>query len=312
MKEILINDLINNMKGYKLLFNKETKENLIKFEVNETINELVVELINNNSDSSIVFVIDKDRKFITYTMYSEGEKDFVQFRNVEAFEHKSDEEMIDELNVFVTEVLEAHEPVCVGIFQEIDDEHYKLLGVKEDATDDEVWEALLSKEVRCRYCDELMDKDKGVICKNGDGYREQDWYVKFKNDEIMNLWDYFEFNINSNEMSNYQSIRILNYELKDRMETNKIHDKFTERELEILENAVHEKEDFLNELDSIKFHLDEHIYEAGWINGQGSESEEYLEEVGVVRDILNALAEDEGEELYRFLVENNVEAMEVI
>lgn len=216
MKEILINDLINNMNGYKLLFNQETKENSVKFEDDETINDLVVELIHNSSDPSIVFVIDKDRKFITYTIYSEEEEDFLQFSNIEAFEHKNDEEMIDELNGFVTEALDVYEPVCVGIFQEIDDENYKLLGVKEDATDEEFWEALLSKEIRCRYCDELMDKDNGFSCKNGDGYKEQDWYVKFKNGEIMNLWDYFEFNINPKEMSNYQSIRILNYELMNR------------------------------------------------------------------------------------------------
>lgn len=215
MKEILINDLINNMKGYKLLFNKEN-ENSVKFETGETINDLVVELIHNNTDSSIIFVVDKDKKFITYTIYSEEEKDYVQFRNVDAFEHNNNEEMIYELNGFITEALDAFEPVCVAIFQEIDDKNYKLLGVKEDATDDEVWEALLSKEVRCRHCNELMDNENGVSCKNGDGYREQDWYVVSKNDDIINLWDYFEFNINDKEMSNYQSIRILNYELKDR------------------------------------------------------------------------------------------------
>jgi len=222
MKEILINDLINNMKGYKLLFNNEAKGNLVEFEEDETINDLVVELINDNSDTSLVFVIDKERKFITYTMYSEEEKDFLQFRNVDAFEYKNDEEMIDELNEFITEALEAYEPVCVGIFQEIDDKHYKLLDVKEDATDDEVWEILLSKEVRCRYCNELMDKETGVSCKNGDGYKEQDWYVVSKNNDIINLWDYFEFNINPKEMSNYQSIRILNYELKDRNKNEQI------------------------------------------------------------------------------------------
>ncbi|WP_160684765.1 hypothetical protein [Clostridium sp. C2-6-12] len=216
MKDLLINDLMNNIKGYKLLFNNETKENSVKLEDGETINDLVVELIHSCSDPSIVLVIDKDRKFITYTVYSEEEKDFLKFRNVEAFEHKNDEEMIDELNGFVTEALDAYEPVCVGIFQEIDNDNYKLLSVKKDPTDDEVWEALLSKEIRCRYCEELMDKDRGVTCINGDGYREQDWYVKFKNGEIMNLWDYFEFNINCKEISNYQAIRILKYELMDR------------------------------------------------------------------------------------------------
>lgn len=85
---------------------------------------------------------------------------------------------------------------------------------------------------------------------------------------------------------------------------NNIENKFTERQLWILDNAFHEKEDFLNELESIKFHLDEHRHEESWINGQGNEPTEYLEEAEKVKEILNALTEDEGKELYKLLKKN--------
>jgi len=100
------------------------------------------------------------------------------------------------------------------------------------------------------------------------------------------------------------------------MKSTELLNKFTQRELGILENTFSEntpmKEITISNLLSIKSNVDEHIYEEGWINGEGNESEEYLEEAGVVRDILNTLTEDEGEELYRFLMERkNQQIVEV-
>lgn len=90
------------------------------------------------------------------------------------------------------------------------------------------------------------------------------------------------------------------------LKTKAIESKFTERQLFILENAFRVKEDYLNELDSIKFNVDEHRYEESWINGQGNEPIEYLEEVAEVREILNELSEDDGKALYQLLMERKI------
>ena len=96
----------------------------------------------------------------------------------------------------------------------------------------------------------------------------------------------------------------------------KIESTFTERELGILENVFSEntpmKDITISNLQSIQCNLNEHIYEEGWINGQGNTPTEYLEEAGIVREKLNALTEDEGDQLYKFLVQRKeVEEIEV-
>jgi hypothetical protein len=214
MKEILMNDLIDNIKGYKLLFNNESEENLIEFEDDETIEELAVSLVSENKEKTVIFIIDKKRKYITWFFFDEEENDIVSYKNKKAF--KDDDDIIDNLNEFVTNVLEDLKPKCVGIFQELTGNKCESLKLIENPTDEEFWNALLSKDIRCRYCQELMDKENGLSCKNGDGYKEDHWYVTFKNGHIMNLWDYFDMNINSEEMSRYKAIKVLNYELQDR------------------------------------------------------------------------------------------------
>lgn len=86
--------------------------------------------------------------------------------------------------------------------------------------------------------------------------------------------------------------------------------------MEILKNVFSEntpmKDITISNLQSIQFNLNEHIYEEGWINGQGNTPTEYLEEAGILREKLNALTEDEGEELYIFLMERTkLEEIEV-
>ena len=151
---------------------------------------------------------------MTWFFFDEEENDIVSYKNKKAF--KDDDDIIDNLNEFVTNVLEDLKPMYVGIFQELTGNKCESLKVIEDSTNEEFWNALLSKDIRCRYCQELMDKANSFSCKNGDGYREQDWFVKFNNGEIMNLWDYFDMNINPSEVSRYKAIKILNYELQDR------------------------------------------------------------------------------------------------
>lgn len=214
MKEILMNDLIDNIEGYTLLFSNNSKGNTIEFKDDETIEELAVGLVADNRETSVIFTIDKHRNYITWFYFDEEEDDIVSYKNKTAF--KNDENIIDDLNEFVTNVLEDIRPKCVGILQELEDNKCESLKATKDSTNEEFWNALLSKNIRCRYCQELMDKVNSFSCKNGDGYREQDWAVTFKNGHIMNLWDYFDMNINPEEMSRYKAIKILNYELQYR------------------------------------------------------------------------------------------------
>lgn len=213
MKEILINDLVNNIGGYKLLFNPK-KDEFLNLDNYENIEDLVDSLIDENEDKTIIFLLDKCRAYITCFVFDEEDNDIVTYKNKKPF--KDDEDIIDNINEFVTNILDDYKPTVIGIIQETKDNKYKSLKAIEDSTNEEFWDALLSKEIRCRYCQELMDKANSFSCKNGDGYREQDWCVNFKNGHIMNLWDYFDMNINPSEMSKYQAIQILNYELQDR------------------------------------------------------------------------------------------------
>ena len=83
-----------------------------------------------------------------------------------------------------------------------------------------IWDILNKKEIRCRYCDTLMEMNAyGYNCpfnSCGSAYKEQHWYVKLKNGAIMNLWDYFEFHINPNELELNECMKIAEYELKNR------------------------------------------------------------------------------------------------
>lgn len=83
--------------------------------------------------------------------------------------------------------------------------------------EENLFDKLCEKEVRCRYCHELMERDSLYNCKScGSAYKEQHWYVEFKNSNMMNLCDYFEMNANPNEMSIEEAIKVINYELANR------------------------------------------------------------------------------------------------
>lgn len=213
MKEILINDLIDNPVKYKLLF-CPLMGYCIKANNRKEAEELAKNSIFEIEEKSIVFLIDKNRKYITCFVYDDEDNDIITYKNKKAF--KDDDNIIDNLNEFVMNILDIYNPIYVGIIQELEHNKYKSLKVIADSTNEEFWNALLSKNIRCRYCQELMDKPNSFSCKNGDGYREQDWVVTFKNGHVMNLWDYFDMNINPKEMSRYKAIKILNYELQDR------------------------------------------------------------------------------------------------
>ena len=168
-------------------------------------------------------------------------------------------------------------------------------------------ETLNTKDIRCSECDKLINftgeraKDNCICMKKENS--GENWRVAYRKGGYGN-YDAYMNNLDD-------AVKTIEDTLKKRP-SNMILDKFTEKELWILENAVHQKEDFLNELDSIKFHLDEHRHEESWINGQGNEPTEYLEEAGIVRKKLNALTEDEGDQLYKFLVQRKeVEEIEV-
>lgn len=82
-----------------------------------------------------------------------------------------------------------------------------------------IWDVLNHKVIKCRYCNALMEMEThGYNCPSdecGGAYKEQHWYVKFKNGAIMNLWDYFEFNI-PDEYDIEKCMEIAEYELKDK------------------------------------------------------------------------------------------------
>ncbi|WP_312286702.1 hypothetical protein [Terrisporobacter sp.] len=75
----------------------------------------------------------------------------------------------------------------------------------------EVFKLLDKKEVRCRHCNNLMEFDKNRYECDCGSYKEQHYYVKFKNGHIYNLADYLNENWEEENI-----IDIIEYELKDR------------------------------------------------------------------------------------------------
>jgi hypothetical protein len=214
MKGILINDLIDNISKYKLLF-CPLMDYYIKANNRKDVEELAKNLIDRDEERTIIFLIDKNRKYITCFIKNEENNDISTCKNKKQF--KDDENIINNLNEFVMNILDIYNPIYVGIIQELEYNKYKSLkAVNEYLINEELWNTLLSKEVRCRYCNELMYKSHSFNCKNGDGYRQKDWYVKFENGNKMNLEDYIDMNKNLEKLSKDETVKLLGYELKDR------------------------------------------------------------------------------------------------
>lgn len=74
-----------------------------------------------------------------------------------------------------------------------------------------VFKLLDKKEVRCRHCDSLIEFSKNNYSCDCGSYKEQHYYVKFKNGHIYNLMDYLSENWEDDDIVN-----IIEYELKDR------------------------------------------------------------------------------------------------
>ena len=101
----------------------------------------------------------------------------------------------------------------------INNEKVKVLPY-EDVSIEELWKELLNKEVRCRYCNKLLNNVEpfNYVCNNKEcgAYMEQDYIVKYKNGWVDNLSDYMDININLTQITVRKAIEILKYELKDR------------------------------------------------------------------------------------------------